>query len=336
MTALAQNGTASVQARSRTHRYVVKTSTVVYSKSLVGINSDGDLVPWADTAGFRFIGLVDGPSATGNDAATPPVHAIVDDHGATLVGVDVTGVNDRDDIGVLVYGTSDNPTDLTLTPTTNVKAIGRLKDWRSNSDMDVALFTPHEAANQSLVSDITALTDNSGGGAADGTIGVVTAPTALTDNGGGTADGTVASEAAPTTLTDSTGLSGSHDDTLSATTVPAALTENSGVIGGTSDGNLPALVDPSGDAGASVIAGIREVAERSNTLRTLIGVMAQNASDTGQKVIELVTLAGTARDNLKEVTTTLAADRTAIVALTDAVKELATKVNEIIADLNVN
>lgn len=44
---------------------------------------------------------------------------------------------------------------------------------------------------------ITALTDNSGGATADGTIAVVTAPTAIAN-----------------TLTDSTGLSGTHDDTI--------------------------------------------------------------------------------------------------------------------------
>lgn len=53
-------------------------------------------------------------------------------------------------------------------------------------------------------------------------------------------------------------------------TTIAALTENSSTIGGTNDGNLPALVDPAGDSGASVIAGIREVATRCNSLRTAL------------------------------------------------------------------
>lgn len=148
------------------------------------------------------------------------------------------------------------------------------------------------------------LTDNSGGAAADGTIGVVTAATALTDNGGGTADATVALQAEPVTLTDSTGFSGTHDDTLAATTVPPALT----------GGESPTEAE-------------------HNAVLTLLGVMVQNASDTAQKVIELVTLAGVAQDNLKEVTTTLAADRVAIVALTDAVKELSTKINATLAAL---
>jgi predicted RecA/RadA family phage recombinase len=98
--------------------------------------------------------------------------------------------------------------------------------------------------------------------------------TSLTDNGGGTADGTVASQAAPTTLTDSTGLSGTHDDTLAATTVPADLT----------GGESPTEAE-------------------HNALLAVTRVIAQNGSDTAQKVIELVTLATTAQNNLKELTT---------------------------------
>lgn len=141
-----------------------------------------------------------------------------------------------------------------------------------------------------------AITDNSGGEAADGTIAVVTAPTAI-----------------GATLTDNSGLSGGHDDTVAAMAAPSALTENAGAIGGASDGDLPALVDPAGDAGASVIAGVREVATRANTLATLAGVTAQNVSDVTQKVIEVVAAQ--------------AEDRAAIVALTNAIKELTTAVN---------
>lgn len=47
----------------------------------------------------------------------------------------------------------------------------------------------------------------------------------------------------------------------------ADLTENSSAIGGTNDGDIPALVDPAGDSGASVIAGIRENATMINALR---------------------------------------------------------------------
>lgn len=47
---------------------------------------------------------------------------------------------------------------------------------------------------------------------------------------------------------------------------PADLTENGGAIGGTNDGDIPALVDPAGDSGASVIAGIRENATKINLI----------------------------------------------------------------------
>jgi predicted RecA/RadA family phage recombinase len=153
------------------------------------------------------------------------------------------------------------------------------------------------------------LTDNSGGASADGTIGAVTAPTALTDNGGGTADGTVASQAAPTTLTDNTGGSGTHDDTLAAVTAPT-LTDWNG-----------SSVYPSAAQGTAITGAI-------NALK-------QNQSDAAQKIIEIITLEGVAQNNLKELTTTQGQNRTAIVALTDAVKELSTKQNAILAKLRI-
>lgn len=118
-----------------------------------------------------------------------------------------------------------------------------------------------------------AITDNSGGEAADGTIAVVTAPTAIA-----------------ATLTDSTGQSGTHDDTLAATTTQADLT-----------------------GGESPTEG------EFNTLLAEVRVICQNASDTAQKVIETVAAQ--------------AEDRAAIVALTNAVKELSTAVNAARVDI---
>lgn len=103
----------------------------------------------------------------------------------------------------------------------------------------------------------------------------------LTDNGGGTADGTVASQAAPVTLTDNTGGSGSHDDTLAAvTTFTPSLAWN-----GTD-------VHPS--------------AADATAIGAAITTLNQNQSDAAQKIIELVTLATTAQNNLKELTTEIA------------------------------
>lgn len=53
----------------------------------------------------------------------------------------------------------------------------------------------------------------------------------------------------------------------------AALTENSTTIGGTNDGNLITLVDPSGDSGASVIHGIRENATKINEIAAKLNAM---------------------------------------------------------------
>ena len=165
-------------------------------------------------------------------------------------------------------------------------------------------FSPSDLGEMVPADEVAALTDNGGGATADGTIGVVTAPTALTDNGGGTADGTVAAQAAPTTLTDSTGGSGTHDDTLEEVTVPTLAGWN-----------------------GSTNPSAAEATEIINACTAL----KQNQSDVAQKVIEIVTLAGVAQDNLKELTTRQGENRTAIVALTDAVKELSTKVNAILS-----
>jgi hypothetical protein len=110
----------------------------------------------------------------------------------------------------------------------------------------------------------TALTDNSGGAAADGTIGVVTAPTALTDSTGGAASATLA---AITTFTPSVAWNGSSvfPSAADATAIAAAITSE------------------------------------KNSIASLAARQAE--------------------------------DRTAIIALTDAIKELSTKINTIISDL---
>lgn len=191
---------------------------------------------------------------------------------------------------------------------------------------------PSSFTQQAAIADIT---DSGGGATANGTIEAVTAPTALTDNGGGTADGTVASQAAPVTLTDNTGASGTHDDTLAdglTATAPAAITNYTAVVN---------MTDPVTKAeGEAVSAALATLEDEVTALRgtvaaavTDLGVQNQNDSDLAQKVIQLVTLAGTAQDNLKELTTRQAENRTAIVALTDAVKELSTKQNATLAAL---
>lgn len=108
------------------------------------------------------------------------------------------------------------------------------------------------------ISAVTQLTDNSGGATADGTIGVITAPSALTDSTGGTASTTLAA-------------------------IDNALTG----------------VDGTG-SNAAPLAGVN----------TQLGVL---------------------RNAIASLAARQAEDRTAIIAATDAVKEVATKLNAVIA-----
>lgn len=134
------------------------------------------------------------------------------------------------------------------------------------------------------------LVDNSGGAAADGTIAVVTAPTALTDNGGGTADATVL-----------------------AMTIPAALTWHADI--------------ENAAANAALV--------QSSAVNPTKAEFDELAHELGLKVNALNALALVMKDNFKEVTTRQGENRAAIVALTDAVKELSTKQNALLAKLRI-
>ncbi len=135
-----------------------------------------------------------------------------------------------------------------------------------HSPSDAATIAAAVAAGGSFAQAavVAALTDSSGGATADGTIGLVTAPTALTDNGGGTADATVEAQ---------------------STFAPSVAWNGSSVY--------PSAADATA----------------------------------------LTAIALAARNNMKELTTAQAANRLAIVALTDAVKELSTKVAAILTSL---
>jgi hypothetical protein len=276
-------GTDDLKATARgLVAHAVKNATTISPNQLTGLDANGDLVPWANTATLRWAGLSkvgqeSGGAVVGTGAAGPKM--LVDESGPIITAA-VTGVTAATDKGKEVYGTS--ATALTLTPTANVGAIGTIVQRISGTTCRVQLATPMEYRTG---------------------VGSVDAITGLTDSSGydGTADNTIAAMAAITTLTDDTGLSGTHNDTLAATTVPAALTENTGAIGGTNDGDLPALVDPNGDAGASVIAAIRENSTRINTIQTLLTVMAQNASDTAQKIIEFATREKVEAQNISDL-----------------------------------
>ncbi len=121
----------------REHSYVPDSQSFFVS-SFVGQDiSSGKVKRWSDTSGsnLRFLGMslseITGDSSTKN--------LIVDESGSTLLGVAVAGATTA---AVLVYSSTDNYADLTITPTSNAKSIGKIRNYRSASDCDVELHTP--------------------------------------------------------------------------------------------------------------------------------------------------------------------------------------------------
>jgi len=145
----------------------------VFKGSALGLNpSTGLLVKWADTAGLRWMGFAQ-KGATGNTSATPPVEAELVE-GATIKRLTVTGVTAITDMDAKVYLSTDNPDDVTLTPTTNVKAVGQIVRYHGGTTCDVRFYTPAEYLLQVLIADITDLTDSTGkSGTHDDTIAQV-------------------------------------------------------------------------------------------------------------------------------------------------------------------
>src|SRR5688572_29730728 len=87
-------------------------ASTVYGGSFIGEDpSTGYAVKWADTAGFRFLGLAL-RGATGNTSASP-VPEVGYSVGGILQNVNVTGVTAITDQGKKVYCSTDNPADMT-------------------------------------------------------------------------------------------------------------------------------------------------------------------------------------------------------------------------------
>lgn len=314
MTALAANANVVTLPPTREKSYIVLSGEEVFANGLVGVNGDGYLVPWADTAGLKWRGLCQ-EYVLGDGVK----RARVDVGGAYLFDVDVSGGSGIASLNDIVHCADDNVATLSTTAGANTRGIGYIDDRRSNDLWTVKLFSAAEyAAFNNFGDAIAALTDNSGGAATDGTIGVVTPPTALAAS-----------------LTDNTGDSGTHDDTLAAVTLPTAITGDGAGNLGTGNGAFEDQngavtgVDGAGSNAASkadvdarlvsIGNNMQELATAQTANLAAITVLRQNSSDTAQKVIELVAAQ--------------AQNRTALVALTDAVAELAAKVNEIRAQL---
>jgi hypothetical protein len=130
--------------------YVVTNALQLYAGMLVGTLAAGtlDLWPGGDVATSKFVGVVEF-DVLGNTGASPQVRARVDVSGRTLLGVPVAGASTIANVNDLVYSTTSNASaDLTVTPNTNVKAIGWIKSFNSATSFDVELFTPSEYLGQ--------------------------------------------------------------------------------------------------------------------------------------------------------------------------------------------
>lgn len=289
--ALSANTLRSFEVDSNINEFGVAANAVIYEGSAVG--STGGYAR-ALTAGDTFLGFsIEKVTGTSANAG---VNVRVWTRGRVQLAVTSVAVTD---IGQDVYASDDGT--FTLTQGSNSK-VGTVHRFISSGQAIVAF----DASDAGSLSGVTVLTDNSGGAAADGTIAVVTAPTAIA-----------------ATLTDSTGGSGTHDDTLADGLTVTALD----ALGVTALGDLVATNNGWGASSEAnfdaihtkfdlLVTDITNLRAKVTTMITDVTTQNQNDSDLAQKVIELVTAQ--------------AADRTAIVALTDAIKEISTKVNEII------
>jgi len=149
------------EPRAGRKAYTAANGITFYGGGLVGLNAAGYLAKWADTAGHTFLGLLLAP-VVGDTSATLPPEGRVDISGITLRSATVASVA-RTDENALVYCTTDNPADFTLTPGSTLLSspVGYVARFVSSGVADVTLFTPEEAMNKK--NGIVALTDSSGG-----------------------------------------------------------------------------------------------------------------------------------------------------------------------------
>jgi len=139
--------TDSVQAfrawrpRGGRESYPVKLSSSTPANVFAWVDNTTGLVDAtvSDLAKFKFLGITLTSATSG--AAAPHAEVRVNTEGVTLRGVAVAGSTVA---GVLVFCTTNNPADMTVTAATNMKAVGIIVRRASASDNDVRLFTPAE------------------------------------------------------------------------------------------------------------------------------------------------------------------------------------------------
>ena len=138
MAALSANNSSTTFKPRGQKAMTVVSGDIVYAGGLVGTDPNGFLFPWDGAAAAdKFAGIAK-ETVTGDGT----LKCAVDTSGVVLEGVAVTGATQAG-VNSLVYCSTDNPADFTLTATT-AGAVGWLCHFVSASDCDVELFTPAE------------------------------------------------------------------------------------------------------------------------------------------------------------------------------------------------
>lgn len=144
--------TLETKTRSGRSAYPIADGVTLYEGALVGLEG-GYLNHWDDGASDVFVGIVlgdalgisPGGALTGDTSAEPVPEARVDDSGVTLMHLDdVGGTPAAANVGDVVYCTTSNTDDLTLTAGSLNHPVGFMSAFRSSTDVDVTLFTTAE------------------------------------------------------------------------------------------------------------------------------------------------------------------------------------------------
>ena len=156
MADLAASTIHKTQPRSGYNAYPIADGITLYPGALVALEG-GYLNHYADGANDVFVGIVlgdavgisPGGALTGDTTASPVPEARVDQSGVTLMHLaSVTAASAQSNVGDLVYCSTSNTDDMTLTEAGRTHPVGYLSKFRSATDVDVTLFTPAEMLAQ--------------------------------------------------------------------------------------------------------------------------------------------------------------------------------------------
>jgi len=159
MADLAAHTIHETRPRAGRDSYPITDGVTAYAGMLVGIQG-GHANHWADGATDVFAGLAIGGDdragdgvLTGETSDSPDPQLHVNTGGDTLmhlasVGEIPSGTVTQSDVGDVVYATSSNVTDITISSSGRSHPIGYIIRFRSATDVDVQLFTPTEMLAQ--------------------------------------------------------------------------------------------------------------------------------------------------------------------------------------------